>query len=634
MVLHAHEAPRRSHARSPACPPTTLVGQRPLRRVGRRKARRAVVRGEHRPGPGLPGPPALARRASGREILPVFWDDNYFELFPGEKREIRVAFPRARRGRLCGDGGGLERAARNSEGERCDEERWTDRTLGLIGSGPPRQRPRWAEERRATTTTASAGGRQRVLRRASHTADAACGFAWPKPPTTGWDTALLGVQVDAGAEEGAWVELAAGSARVRQYLDPAARGLRWINLSGLKPQLSEGAEVEIAAHGAHVAPGPAALRVFANRLDLARADPRPRAPPRRRRDRRFRPLRRAQRDHRDRHLGQRRGRQLRDDFPDPAEQYLFKGYLRAVDSVTVPWQGGIPPDRCSTSATSTPASPRCTRSRAEVVRRAVRPEQGRRPLPPRQRQPPRSPRGRARTAGRTSSPTWSASSRRSSPQIVVMPYPQLDYPPRPPVRDGGGGGGARALEGPDRASCSTRTMPRRTSTRSAPRADGDVAAARAGPASCRWKASTRTRSARELQRRKLYALETMHDLRLSPAEQASCCDPAARPKRPDYPRQPAVDYFRRGPRSDEVFFVFGRDGVRDLIRSFLADRKARRPARERSRGRPGADARGSSGRSRSGTSSSTGSSSSSPPPPWASSGWSARRPAATSSPRS
>ncbi len=41
-----------------------------------------------------------------------------------------------------------------------------------------------------------------------------------------------------------------------------------------------------------------------------------------------------------------------------------------------------------------------------------------------------------------------------------------------------------------------------------------------------------------LQRRKLYALETMHDLRLSPTEQASCDVPGAAPTRPDYPRQP------------------------------------------------------------------------------------------------
>jgi exo-1,4-beta-D-glucosaminidase len=32
--------------------------------------------------------------ANGEEILPVFWDDNYVALFPGEKREMRAAYPR------------------------------------------------------------------------------------------------------------------------------------------------------------------------------------------------------------------------------------------------------------------------------------------------------------------------------------------------------------------------------------------------------------------------------------------------------------------------------------------------------------------------------------------------------------
>ncbi len=32
--------------------------------------------------------------ASGEEPLPVFWDDNYFELMPGEKRDVLVAYPR------------------------------------------------------------------------------------------------------------------------------------------------------------------------------------------------------------------------------------------------------------------------------------------------------------------------------------------------------------------------------------------------------------------------------------------------------------------------------------------------------------------------------------------------------------
>ena len=32
------------------------------------------------------------RGKGGEEILPVWWDDNYFELFPGETREIHASF--------------------------------------------------------------------------------------------------------------------------------------------------------------------------------------------------------------------------------------------------------------------------------------------------------------------------------------------------------------------------------------------------------------------------------------------------------------------------------------------------------------------------------------------------------------
>ena len=30
---------------------------------------------------------------SGVEVLPAFWGDNYFELLPGEQREIQVSYP-------------------------------------------------------------------------------------------------------------------------------------------------------------------------------------------------------------------------------------------------------------------------------------------------------------------------------------------------------------------------------------------------------------------------------------------------------------------------------------------------------------------------------------------------------------
>jgi exo-1,4-beta-D-glucosaminidase len=36
--------------------------------------------------------------SSGEEILPVFWEDNYFALFPGETRELAVSFPRTAAG--------------------------------------------------------------------------------------------------------------------------------------------------------------------------------------------------------------------------------------------------------------------------------------------------------------------------------------------------------------------------------------------------------------------------------------------------------------------------------------------------------------------------------------------------------
>jgi hypothetical protein len=76
-----------------------------------------------------------------------------------------------------------------------------------------------------------------------------------------------------------------------------------------------------------------------------------------------------------------------------------------------------------------------------------------------------------------------------------------------------------------------------------------------------------------LQIRKLFALESMHDLRLSPDEQMTCSS-ATIARRPDYPRTPEVDYFRRAPRANELFYVFNKAGERAAIQEFLAHYKA------------------------------------------------------------
>jgi exo-1,4-beta-D-glucosaminidase len=86
--------PTRRHADLRALarlPPTTLAlrtgpeeeGAEPAARVRVENTGRALAFQVHL---------KLVDAASGEEVLPVFWDDNYFELLPGELREVRVAY--------------------------------------------------------------------------------------------------------------------------------------------------------------------------------------------------------------------------------------------------------------------------------------------------------------------------------------------------------------------------------------------------------------------------------------------------------------------------------------------------------------------------------------------------------------
>jgi LmbE family N-acetylglucosaminyl deacetylase len=392
-------------------------------------------------------------------------------------------------------------------------------------------------------------------------------FAWAAPAGAAWDTALLGVR-SAGAEAEPWVEIQSGCARLRQYLDPGARGLRWLNLSGLREQLSDGASVEIEVHGVTLEPGSAPLRVFANGLDLTR------------------PVLILAPHPDDAEIaafglyatsaaativtvtaGNAGDFNYRSHIADPAEHYLFKGWLRAVDSVTVPWLGGVPPERCFNlgyfdarlmamrARPDEPVSEMYGPNRDIAVYR--RANIGR-----------LLPNG-ARTA------TWAhlvedlvEILRRVKPAVVVMPHPWLDtHADHQYVA-------VAAVEALERWSEPARFLlytnhafenlypfgPAGTVVSLPPwsRHELPVEGIYSHPLSA------------ELQRRKLFALESMHDLRLSPAEQAACGTPGAVARREDYPRTPAVDYFRRAPRPEELFFVFGRDGVRELIRAFLA----------------------------------------------------------------
>jgi LmbE family N-acetylglucosaminyl deacetylase len=468
----------------------------------------------------------------------------------------------------------VERAARRvgKESETVTKPRaaalWATTVLGtLLGASGPSVRAQESGDDNYRFSSASSAVSVELAK-----TDAGSKFAWPKPASAAWDTALLGVNVDAGAEEGAWVELAAGSARVTQYLDPAARGLRWINLSGLRSQLTEGAEVAIAAHGLSLEAGPATLRVFANRLDLTR---------------RILILAPHPDDAEIAAFGLYAGTKATtivtvtsgnagdanyaDDFLDLAEQYLFKGFLRAVDSVTVPWQGGIPPDRCYNLGYFDARLAQMHEKPTEVFAELYGPNND--VAPYRRANVSRLLPNGSRTNRWTNLVSdLQQVFKKVKPAIVVMPYPQLDTHADHQFATVAAVEALARVKGPTTFLLYTNHAfrnlypfgPAGTGMSLPPWPEKEL------PVEGVYSHAVSP----ELQRRKLYALETMHDLRLSPAEQGSCYTPGAGPKRPDYPRQPAVDYFRRGPRSDEVFFVYGRDGVDSLVRSFLADRKA------------------------------------------------------------
>jgi LmbE family N-acetylglucosaminyl deacetylase len=394
-------------------------------------------------------------------------------------------------------------------------------------------------------------------------------WTWTRPAATGWHTALLGVR-SAGAEYEPWVEIVVGSGRIHHYLDAGATGLRWLNLTSLRGHLADGASVELHGHGVTLEPGPAVLRLFTTRVDLSRPililAPHPD-------------------DAEIAAFGLYAGRNAtivtvtsgnagdfnyRANVSDPAEHYLLKGYLRAVDSVTVPWQGGIPPERCYNLGYFDARLAVMREKPDEPVAEMYGPNQDvsvyrraniGRLLP---------------TGARTA--TWVhlvddlvEVFRKARPAIIVLPHPLLDTHLDHQFT------AVAAVEALERWK-EPATFLLYTNHASENRYPfGPAGTVMSLPP---WSASYLLVEGvyshpvdAAMQRRKLFALESMHDLRLSPAEQATCDLGPGLKRRDDYPRVAAVDYFRRAVRSEEVFFVFSREGVREVVRTFLAQPK-------------------------------------------------------------
>ena len=406
-------------------------------------------------------------------------------------------------------------------------------------------------------------------------------WLWARPTDSKWDTALLGLRLHAveGEKGEPWVEFSAGSTRVRQYLERGVQGLRWLNLTGLRERFAIGQPVEVVGHGVTIALEAATLRLFSNRLDPKE---------------RILILATHPDDAEIAAFGLYAGRNATivtitcgnagdanyaDHFRDSAEQYRFKGYLRAVDSVTVPWQGGISPAHCfnlgyfddrlqDMHEKPSEAVPERYSSNVDisVYRRANM--------------------GDLLGKGmRTNSWAHLVADlaevfRKVRPTLIVMPHPVLDT-----HRDHDFTSVA-AVEALEMCDTVTKGSPRLKSpklmlyTNHAGKELYPYGPAGTSAPLPPWQGRELLIEGfyahpldTDLQRRKLFALDCMHDLRLSPAEQIACAGGSVKPRREDFPRVPAVDYFRRAPRPEELFFIFSRGGLRKLIRTFLEELK-------------------------------------------------------------
>jgi LmbE family N-acetylglucosaminyl deacetylase len=169
---------------------------------------------------------------------------------------------------------------------------------------------------------------------------------WPEVTCAEWDTAFLAVRIKAENDGSPYLSIVSDNTCQLQYFPAADEGLRWLNLSGLGGKIRPGMRAHIRGHAMTVEEGPVTLRLFSNNLDLSKPilvlAPHPD-------DAEIAAFGLYARRHATivTITAGNAGTPIYEPmFCNTAEHYAFKGHIRVVDSVTIPWQGGIPPHRC------------------------------------------------------------------------------------------------------------------------------------------------------------------------------------------------------------------------------------------------------------------------------------------------
>lgn len=395
-------------------------------------------------------------------------------------------------------------------------------------------------------------------------------LVWPEPSRPDWDTALLRLSVSAGNDVSEpYVDINIGAQNLRQYLRAGDSGQRWLNLSLLHDELLPGTRVRLDGVGVTLNSEAARLHLFDNDLDLTQ---------------RMLVLASHPDDAEIAAFGlyaQRNAtiitvtpgnagpRSYSAVFNDTAEMYHFKGKLRLIDSVTVPWLGGIPPERCFNlgyfngrlkqmyDAPDT-AVAEVFSSNTDIG--AYLPYNIGSLLPKQSR-----------------SATWThlvedlvTVLHKVKPTLIVAPHPQLDAHRDHQYTTVALAEALSQAKLKDEVSLLLYTN-HADQNRYPYGPAGTLMSLPPTPQRVHLDSVYSHPVAPETQRLKLFALEAMHDLRPSPSRLYQLTLGDDRAQEPEA-QDPAggINYLRRGPRANELFYVYDQASFKPMIESFLA----------------------------------------------------------------
>ena len=389
----------------------------------------------------------------------------------------------------------------------------------------------------------------------------AAGFAWPAGLKEG-DTAFLELSVTETTGPAPEVVAVRGSASVRHVFEEQARGRRFLDVSPLLKAVGD--RVELTGKGAAWMAGPARMFIYAN-ASLAGRRVLVLAPhPDDAEIAAFGVYRQTQADVITVTAGDAGGDNFKALFPEPAEHYRVKGWLRTWDSISVPFYGGVYPGKARNFGYYD-ATLRRLQAEPTVF---VPPQIARLDDPGYYRKLNVDVALRDRPFGGT----WQAlvddlvwELERLRPEVIVAPHPLLDNHPDHQFTT------IALIDALARwpGACELYLYTNHALENEAwPLGDRDAMnglppTSRAGLFFRRLYSHP---VSPETQRLKLLALEGMHDLRTFDLRDGT---PVSETERASWKH---YDYFRRGPRPNELFFVVTRGDAVRLREAFFARR--------------------------------------------------------------